>query len=59
MIKKNPAAVSLGRRGGKNSAAGRMAKMTPEQRSAVAKKAAAASAKVRSANAKAKKKAAK
>jgi hypothetical protein len=48
---KNPAAVALGRKGGKKSAAGRMEKMTPEQRSEVARIAAAASAKVRSAKA--------
>jgi hypothetical protein len=40
-----------GARGGKRSAAGRLEKMTPEQRSEVARKAAAASAKVRSAKA--------
>jgi hypothetical protein len=45
-----------GSRGGKKSAAGRLKKMTPEQRSEVARTAAAASAKVRSAKA-AKKKA--
>lgn len=39
---------TMGRTGGKKSAAGRMTKMTPEQRSEVARKAAAASAKVRS-----------
>jgi hypothetical protein len=50
-VAKNPAAVSLGRKGGKKSAAGRMAKMTPEERSEVARIAAAASAKVRSAKA--------
>jgi hypothetical protein len=43
-----------GTRGGKLSGKARMVKMTPEQRSAVAKKAAAASAKVRSAKASAK-----
>jgi hypothetical protein len=36
--RKNPAAVALGKR----SAAGRMEKLTPEQRSEVARKAAAA-----------------
>jgi len=40
-----------GARGGKKSAAGRLEKMTPEQRSEVARKAAAASAKVRTAKA--------
>lgn len=44
--------MSLGRRGGKKSAAGRMQKMTPEQRSDVARKAAARSAEVRTAKAK-------
>ena len=32
MAKKNPAAVSLGRLGGKKSAQGRMEKMSPERR---------------------------
>ncbi len=41
-----------GRKGGEASKAGRMEKMTPEQRSAVAKRAAAKSAEVRSAKAK-------
>jgi hypothetical protein len=41
--KKNPAAVSLGRLGGKR----RLETMTPEERTAVAKKAAAKSAEVR------------
>jgi hypothetical protein len=40
-----------GARGGKKGAAARMEKMTPEERSAVARTAAAASAKVRSAKA--------
>jgi hypothetical protein len=40
-----------GARGGKKGAAARMEKMTPEERSAVARLGAAASAKVRSANA--------
>lgn len=40
-----------GQRGGKKSAKARMETMTPEQRTAVAKKAAAASAKVRAAKA--------
>jgi len=40
--KKNAAAVTLGRRGGKKSAQGRMAKMTPEQRKDVARQAAIA-----------------
>lgn len=40
--KKNPAAVALGRRGGLKSGKARMEKMTPEQRSEVARKAAAA-----------------
>lgn len=48
-----------GRKGGKKSAAGRMAKMTAEERSEVARKAAAASAKVRSEKAAAKKRGAK
>jgi len=38
--KKNPAAVALGRLGGKKSAAGRMKKLTPEQRSKIARNAA-------------------
>lgn len=41
-----------GKKGGKLSGQARMKKLTPEQRQAVAKKAAAASAKVRSAKAK-------
>ncbi len=41
-----------GARGGKKGHAARMEKLTPEQRSVIAKKAAAASAKVRSARAK-------
>ena len=40
--KKNPAAVALGRRGGRKSGKARMEKMTSEQRSEVASKAAAA-----------------
>jgi hypothetical protein len=39
---KNPAAVELGRRGGQKGGKARAAKMTPEERSASAKKAAAA-----------------
>jgi hypothetical protein len=39
---KNPAAVALGRLGGKKSAKGRMEKMTPEQRKEVARQAAKA-----------------
>lgn len=39
---KNPAAVELGRRGGLKGGKARAAKLTPEQRSAAAKKAAAA-----------------
>jgi len=38
--RKNPAAVALGRRGGKQSGKARMKKMTPEQRSEVARTAA-------------------
>jgi len=38
--RKNPAAVTLGRRGGKKSAQGRMQKLTPEQRSEIARNAA-------------------
>jgi hypothetical protein len=38
---KNPAAVALGRLGGAKGGAARAAKLTPEQRSAIAKKAAA------------------
>jgi len=38
--RKDPAAVSLGRRGGKASAIARMKKMTPEQRSEIARNAA-------------------
>jgi hypothetical protein len=37
--KKNPAAVALGKLGGRKSRKGRMEKMTPEQRSEVARKA--------------------
>jgi hypothetical protein len=39
---KDPAAVALGRKGGKKGGKARAAKMTPEQRSAAAKKAAKA-----------------
>ncbi|MGB6771029.1 MAG: hypothetical protein WBF51_03390 [Candidatus Dormiibacterota bacterium] len=39
---KDPAAVELGRRGGKKGGNARAAKLTPEERSASAKKAAAA-----------------
>jgi hypothetical protein len=39
---KDPAAVALGRKGGLKGGKARAAKMTPEQRSAAAKKAAAA-----------------
>jgi hypothetical protein len=38
---KDPAAVSLGRRGGLKGGAARAAKLTPEQRSKIARKAAA------------------
>jgi len=38
---KNPAAVALGRLGGKKGGPARMAKLTPEERTALAKKAAA------------------
>ena len=37
--RKNPAAVALGRRGGLKSGKARMTKMTPAQRSEVARKA--------------------
>jgi hypothetical protein len=37
--RKNPNAVKLGRRGGKKSAAGRLAKIPPEVRSEIARKA--------------------
>ncbi len=40
--RKNPAAVALGRKGGKASAKARMVKISPEQRSAIAKNAAEA-----------------
>ena len=40
--KKNPAAVALGRLGGKKSAAARMEKLTPQERSKIAKHAAQA-----------------
>jgi hypothetical protein len=39
---KNPAAVALGRLGGQKGGAARAAKLTPEQRSAIARKAASA-----------------
>ena len=39
--KKNPAAVSLGRRGGLKGGKARAASLTPEQRSEIARKAAA------------------
>jgi hypothetical protein len=39
VTKKNPHAVALGRKGGKNSAAARMKKLTPEQRREIARKA--------------------
>ncbi len=39
---KNPAAVALGRLGGKKGGPARAAKLTPEQRKEIAKKAAAA-----------------
>lgn len=39
---KNPAAVALGRLGGKKGGAARAAKLTPEQRAEIAKKAAKA-----------------
>lgn len=39
---KNPAAVELGRLGGKKGGKSRAAKLTPEQRKAIAEKAAAA-----------------
>lgn len=48
-----------GRKGGKASAQGRMTKLTPEQRTEIARKAAAKSAEVRSKKAVAKKKAGK
>jgi len=40
--KKNPAAVALGRLGGKKSAQGRMQKISPEQRKEIARNAAKA-----------------
>jgi hypothetical protein len=49
----------MGRKGGKASGKARMVKMTPEQRSEIARKAAAKSAEVRSKKAAAKKKAGK
>lgn len=39
---RNPAAVALGRLGGRKGGAARAAKLTPEQRSEIAKRAAAA-----------------
>ena len=39
--RKNPAAVALGRRGGKKGGKARAAALTPEQRSEIARKAAA------------------
>jgi hypothetical protein len=39
MIKKNPAAVALGRLGGLKGGPARAAKMTPEERTAAARKA--------------------
>jgi hypothetical protein len=47
---------AMGRKGGKASGKARMTKLTPEERSAIAKKAAAKSAEVRSKRAAAKKK---
>jgi hypothetical protein len=44
--KKNPAAVALGRLGGRKGGAARAAKLTPEQRRQIAKKAAEARWKV-------------
>jgi hypothetical protein len=41
-VEKNPAAVALGRLGGKKGGAARAAKLTKEQRSEIAKKAAQA-----------------
>lgn len=41
-LEKNPAAVALGRLGGKKGGKARAAKLTPEQRSEIAKKAARA-----------------
>jgi hypothetical protein len=38
-VKKNPAAVALGRKGGKKGGPARAAKLTPEQRTASARKA--------------------
>lgn len=49
---------TLGRKGGKASGKARMQKLTPEERSEIARKAAAKSAEVRSKKAAAKKKAA-
>jgi len=40
--RKDPAAVKLGRRGGKKSGIARMKKLSPEQRSEIARKAALA-----------------
>jgi hypothetical protein len=42
MTKKNPHAVALGRRGGKKGGPARAAKLTPEERRAIARKAAQA-----------------
>ena len=42
MVKKNPAAVALGKLGGKKGGRARAAKLTPEQRKAIAQKAAQA-----------------
>jgi len=41
-LKKNPAAVALGRLGGKKGGKARAAKLTPEQRKEIARKAAKA-----------------
>jgi hypothetical protein len=41
-LEKNPAAVALGRLGGKKGGKARAAKLTPEERSQIARKAAAA-----------------
>lgn len=40
--RKNPAAVALGRKGGKKGGKARAAKLTPEQKTAIARKAALA-----------------
>jgi hypothetical protein len=42
MTEKNPAAVALGKLGGRKGGKARAEKLTPEQRSAIAKKAAQA-----------------